>query len=49
MSSTDDNSIIYAITTDTGEKGILITPYGVYTEGTDESLIRKLTINVNNN
>ena len=44
MSSTDDNSIIYAITTETGEKGILITPYGVYADGTAESIIKRLTI-----
>jgi hypothetical protein len=44
MSSTDDNSIIYAITTDDGKKGILITPYGVYVDGTTKSLTEKLTI-----
>ena len=44
MSSTDDNSIIYAITTDTGKKGILITPYGVYEDGTSDLIIKKLTI-----
>ena len=44
MSSTDDNSIIYAITTDDGKKGTLITPYGVYEDGTSELLIKKLTI-----
>lgn len=44
MSSTDDNSIIYAITTDDGKKGTLITPYGMYEDGTTESLIEKLTI-----
>jgi hypothetical protein len=44
MSSTDDNSIIYAITTDDGRKGTLITAYGVYEDDTPESLIKKLTI-----
>jgi hypothetical protein len=44
MSSTDDNSIIYAITMDDGKKGTLITPYGVYEDGTSELLIKKLTI-----
>ena len=44
MSSTDDNSIIYAISTDDGKKGTLITPYGVYEDGTSDSLIQKLTI-----
>jgi len=44
MSSTDDNSIIYAITTDDGKKGTLITPYGVYAEGTTRSIVEKLTM-----
>jgi hypothetical protein len=44
MSSTDDNSIIYAITTDNERKGTLITPYGVYEDGTSDLIIRKLTI-----
>jgi hypothetical protein len=44
MSSTDDNSIIYAITADDGRKGTLITPYGVYEDGTSDSLIEKLTL-----
>ncbi|MEJ0034371.1 MAG: phosphoribosylpyrophosphate synthetase [Bacteroidota bacterium] len=44
MSSTDDNSIIYAIATDDGQKGILISSYGVYEDGTMDSLIQKLTI-----
>jgi hypothetical protein len=44
MSSTDDNSIIYAITTEDGKKGTLITAYGVYVEGTNDSIVKKLTI-----
>jgi|SRR4051812_34181735 hypothetical protein len=44
MSSTDDNSIIYAITTDEGKKGTLITSYGMYTDGAAASIIEKLTI-----
>lgn len=44
MSSTDDNSIIYAITTDDGKKGILITAYGVYADGTSKEITEKLTI-----
>ena len=44
MSSTDDNSIIYAITTDDGQKGTLITAYGVYADGTTGSIVDKLTI-----
>jgi hypothetical protein len=48
MSSTDDNSIIYAITTDDGMKGILIAPYGVYADGTAGSIVEKLTIKGSN-
>lgn len=44
MSSTDDNSIIYAITTGEGQKGILITPYGMYADGTSELIVKKLSI-----
>lgn len=44
MSSTDDNSIIYAITTEDGRKGILINAYGVYEDDATEAIIKKLTI-----
>lgn len=44
MSSTDDNSIIYAITTEDGRKGILINAYGVYEDDASEAIIKKLTI-----
>ena len=44
MSSTDDNSIIYAITTEDGRKGTLINSYGVYEDEATEAIIKKLTI-----
>jgi len=44
MSNPDDNSIIYAITTDDGRKGTLIAAYGVYDDDASKALIEKLTI-----
>ena len=45
MSSTDDNSIVFAITSDTGLKGILVDAYGVYATNLSETMVRKLRIN----
>lgn len=42
MSSTDDNSIVYAITASTGIKGTLVDAYGVYSENISEEMRRKL-------
>lgn len=42
MSSTDDNSILYAISSKKGVKGILIDAYGVYAENISEEMRRKL-------
>jgi hypothetical protein len=44
MSSTDDNSIVFAITSDEGVKGILVDAYGVYASSLSEDMIRKLKI-----
>ena len=44
MSSTDDNSIVYAITSDDGLKGVLVDAYGVYANSLNEEMIRKLKI-----
>ncbi len=44
MSSTDDNSIVYAISSDAGVKGILVDAYGVYAANLSEAMIRKLRI-----
>jgi hypothetical protein len=44
MSSTDDNSIVFAITSDQGIKGVLVDAYGVYASSLNESMIKKLTI-----
>ncbi len=42
MSSTDDNSILYAISSKNGIKGLLVDAYGVYAEHISEAMRRKL-------
>lgn len=44
MSNPDDNSIVFAISSDDGMKGTLVDAYGAYAENLTESMIRKLTI-----
>ena len=44
MSSTDDNSIVFAITSDKGVKGVLVDAYGVYASNLNDKMIRKLAI-----
>jgi hypothetical protein len=44
MSSTDDNSILYAISSKEGIKGLLVDAYGMYSENLNEEMIQKLTI-----
>jgi hypothetical protein len=45
MSSADDNSIVFAISSKDGTKGILIDAYGVYAENLTEPRIKKLSMN----
>jgi hypothetical protein len=45
MSSTDDNSIVFAITSDEGVKGVLVDAYGVYASNLNDDMIKKLSIN----
>ena len=42
MSSTDDNSIMYAISSKNGIKGTLVDAYGVYAENISEQMRKKL-------
>ncbi|QED37134.1 phosphoribosylpyrophosphate synthetase [Antarcticibacterium arcticum] len=42
MSSTDDNSVLYAISSKNGLKGLLVDAYGVYAENISEKMRRKL-------
>jgi len=44
MSSTDDNSIVFAISSDTGAKGVLVDAYGVYASSLSDGMIKKLSI-----
>ena len=44
MSSTDDNSIVFAITSDKGMKGVLVDAYGVYASNLNDDMIKKLSI-----
>ena len=44
MSSTDDNSIVFAITSNEGVKGVLVDAYGVYASSLNDDMIRKLSI-----
>ena len=42
MSSTDDNSILYAISSKKELKGLLVDAYGVYAENISEAMRKKL-------
>lgn len=44
MSSTDDSSILYAISSEEGHKGLLVDAYGVYADSLNEDMIQKLAI-----
>lgn len=49
MSSTDDNSILYAISSKDGIKGLLVDAYGVYAENISEEMRKKIKIKINKN
>ena len=44
MSNPDDNSIVFAISSKDGVKGVLVDAYGMYSDSLSESMIRKLKI-----
>jgi hypothetical protein len=44
MSNPDDNSIVFAISSDDGVKGTLVDAYGVYSENLNDAMVRKLTV-----
>ncbi len=47
MSNPDDNSIVFAISSKDGVKGVLVDAYGVYSENLNEGMIRKLAVSHN--
>jgi hypothetical protein len=44
MSNPDDNSIVFAISSDDGVKGTLVDAYGMYSENLTAPMIEKLTV-----
>lgn len=44
MNNPDDSSILFAIQSPTGVKGILVDAYGVYAESLSTEMIQRLTI-----
>ncbi|SFR67510.1 phosphoribosylpyrophosphate synthetase [Maribacter stanieri] len=44
MSNPDDNTILYVIETNKGEKGLLVDAYGMYSGNVPKELIEKLRI-----
>src|SRR6187402_669639 len=44
MSSTDDNSIVFAISSENGLKGVLVDAYGMYANSLNQNMIKKLSI-----
>ena len=44
MSNPSDNSIVYAISSRAGIKGVLVDAYGVYAESLNDAMVRKLKI-----
>lgn len=43
-SNPDDSSIVYAISSNDGLKGVLVDAYGVYADSLNEDMVRKLKI-----
>lgn len=43
-SNPDDNSIVYAISSHEGAKGVLVDAYGVYSENMSDEMARKLRV-----
>lgn|SRR5688572_16494776 len=44
MSNPSDNSIVFAISSKSGIKGVLVDAYGVYAESLNDAMIKKLKI-----
>lgn len=44
MSSTGDNSVLYAIETNDGQKGVLVDAYGVYADAISPEMVQKFRV-----
>lgn len=44
MSSAGDNSVLYAVETNDGEKGILVDAYGVYADAISPEMLKKFKV-----
>jgi hypothetical protein len=44
MSNTDDNSILFAVSSTDGVKGVLVDAYGMYAENLTEPMIQRLNV-----
>ncbi len=44
MTNPDDSSVLYAIASKAGVKGLLVDAYGVYAESVSQAMLDKLTI-----
>ncbi|MBX2966769.1 MAG: phosphoribosylpyrophosphate synthetase [Cyclobacteriaceae bacterium] len=49
MTSPDDNSILFAISSTSGIKGVLVDAYGVYADAVNPAMIQKLRIDSQTN
>mgnify|MGYP005867477985 FL=1 len=49
MTSPDDSSILFAISSTSGVKGVLVDAYGVYADAISPVMIQKLRIDSQNN
>lgn len=47
MNNPDDSSILFAIQSPTGLKGVLVDAYGAYAESLSTEMIKRLTIDAN--
>lgn len=44
MTNPDDSAVLYAVSSTSGEKGLLVDAYGVYAESISADMIKKLQI-----
>ncbi len=42
MTNPDDSSVLYALSTSDGKKGLMVDAYGAYAEALDQEMIKKL-------